>query len=148
MDMAFGHLLTPNITPDAATGFGNCSADELYRELHQGVNQRGQDLFREMPFDFYTRHAPGQRRDPSLPAQRRPGKQCSGRQPPALSLQPALIDGAVARAPFHLSAGSFKPDPGKSAAWSRGACLVEGLGHCSACHSPCSALGGIGKDKA
>jgi nicotinate dehydrogenase subunit B len=41
---------------------------------------------------------------------------------------------------FHQS-GAFQPDPTKSAAWNRGAYLVEGLGHCGACHSPRNALG-------
>ena len=35
----------------------------------------------------------------------------------------------------------FQPDPTKSEIWNRGAYLVEGLGHCSACHSPRNALG-------
>jgi nicotinate dehydrogenase subunit B len=41
---------------------------------------------------------------------------------------------------FH-QAKVFEADPTKSAAWNRGAYLVEGLGHCSACHSPRNALG-------
>jgi nicotinate dehydrogenase subunit B len=41
---------------------------------------------------------------------------------------------------FHQS-GMFAPDPTKSELWNRGAYLVEGLGHCSACHSPRNALG-------
>ena len=41
---------------------------------------------------------------------------------------------------FHIAA-TFTPDPAHSAAWNRGAYLVEGLGHCSACHSPRNALG-------
>jgi mono/diheme cytochrome c family protein len=49
---------------------------------------------------------------------------------------------------LYFSAGVFEPDAAKSAAWNRGAYLVEGLGHCSACHSPRNALGGIEKDKA
>ena len=49
---------------------------------------------------------------------------------------------------LYFSPGSHKPDPAKSATWNRGAYLVEGLGHCSACHSPRNALGGIEKDKA
>jgi nicotinate dehydrogenase subunit B len=35
----------------------------------------------------------------------------------------------------------FEADPSKSEIWNRGAYLVEGLGHCSACHSPRNALG-------
>ena len=41
---------------------------------------------------------------------------------------------------FHDS-GTFQGDPAKSELWNRGAYLVEGLGHCGACHSPRNALG-------
>jgi mono/diheme cytochrome c family protein len=35
----------------------------------------------------------------------------------------------------------LRPDPAKDAVWNRGQYLVEGLGHCQACHSPHNALG-------
>ena len=41
---------------------------------------------------------------------------------------------------FH-QAEPFEARPDRDAAWNRGAYLVEGLGHCSACHSPRNALG-------
>jgi mono/diheme cytochrome c family protein len=131
MDTPFGYLLTPNITPDAATGIGQWSADDFYRALHQGVNQRGQDMFPVMPFDFYTR-VTRQDSDAIFAYLR--------------SLAP--VKNAVVvnhlRFPFnqrwsmavwrelYFSEGSFRPDPSKSADWNRGAYLVEGLGHCSA----------------
>ena len=37
--------------------------------------------------------------------------------------------------------GTFQPDPHKSAEWNRGAYLVEGAGHCGACHTPKNELG-------
>ena len=40
---------------------------------------------------------------------------------------------------FH-QAETFQADPTKSAVWNRGAYLVEGLGHCGACHSPRNTL--------
>jgi mono/diheme cytochrome c family protein len=147
MDTPFGYLLTPNITPDQATGIGRWSADDFYRALHQGVNQRGQDMYPVMPFDFYTRIT---RAD-------------SDAIYTYLRSVPAVSNAVVVnhlRFPFnqrwsmavwrelYFTPGSFKPDPAKSAAWNRGAYLVEGLGHCSACHSPRNALGGIEKDKA
>jgi mono/diheme cytochrome c family protein len=49
---------------------------------------------------------------------------------------------------LYFDEGGYEPDAAKSAQWNRGAYLVEGLGHCSACHSPRNALGGIEKDKA
>jgi mono/diheme cytochrome c family protein len=44
--------------------------------------------------------------------------------------------------------GEFKPDPSKSAEWNRGAYLVEGLGHCSMCHTAINALGGSSESQA
>ncbi len=35
----------------------------------------------------------------------------------------------------------FEPTPNKSALWNRGAYLAEGLGHCSACHTPRNLMG-------
>src|SRR6185437_11360528 len=32
--------------------------------------------------------------------------------------------------------GAYTPNPDHDAAWNRGAYLVEGLGHCGACHTP------------
>ena len=40
-----------------------------------------------------------------------------------------------------LDHGPTPSDPLKDVAWNRGAYLVEGLGHCQACHSPHNALG-------
>jgi mono/diheme cytochrome c family protein len=54
--------------------------------------------------------------------------------------QPAL---AVWRSLF-FEPSPFKADPAHSAEWNRGAYLVQGLGHCAACHSPRNALGASG----
>ena len=37
---------------------------------------------------------------------------------------------------LYFHPGEFKQDPAKTEAWNRGAYLVEGLGHCSDCHTP------------
>ncbi len=147
LDTPFGYLLAPNITPDMATGIGRWTADDFYRALHQGVNKHGQDMYPVMPFDFYTRVT---REDSDAMF--------------AYLRSLAPVNNAVVvnhlRFPFnqrwsmavwrelYFNEGSYKNDPAKSAAWNRGAYLVEGLGHCSACHSPRNALGGIEKDKA
>jgi len=41
---------------------------------------------------------------------------------------------------FH-DTGVYEPDPAQSLAWNRGAYLVQGAGHCAACHSPRNTLG-------
>jgi len=42
---------------------------------------------------------------------------------------------------FFFTPGTYKSDPNKSAEWNRGAYLVEGLGHCGACHTPTNIAG-------
>src|SRR5207244_2596151 len=42
-----------------------------------------------------------------------------------------------------LDAEPLRPDPRRSAAWNRGAYLVNGAGHCAECHSPRNFLGAI-----
>jgi hypothetical protein len=51
----FGYLLTPNITPDIATGIGSYSKDDFFRVLHNGVNKKDQDLYPFMPYVAYTK---------------------------------------------------------------------------------------------
>ena len=147
LDTPFGYLLAPNITPDNATGIGRWSADDFYRALHQGVNQRGQDMYPVMPFDFYTK----------LTREDSDAIFAYLRSLPPVD-HPVVVNHL--RFPFnqrwsmmvwrelYFTAGTYTPDPTKSAAWNRGGYLVEGLGHCSACHSPRNALGGIETDKA
>jgi mono/diheme cytochrome c family protein len=43
---------------------------------------------------------------------------------------------------LYLQPGRYLPDPAQSTEWNRGAYLVQGLGHCGACHTPRSLLGG------
>ncbi|MFX5705585.1 cytochrome c, partial [Acinetobacter baumannii] len=39
-----------------------------------------------------------------------------------------------------LDTKPFEPDPAQSAQWNRGAYLVQGLAHCSTCHTPRNVL--------
>jgi mono/diheme cytochrome c family protein len=146
LNTPFGYMLAPNITPDPDTGIGRWSADEFYRALHDGVNRRGQDMYPTMPYDFYTKVS----RDDidAIFAYLK-------------TVQPvkSAIDINHLRFPFnqrwsmgvwrelYFTQGGYRPDLAKSAAWNRGGYLVEGLGHCSDCHSPRNLLGGIEKRK-
>jgi mono/diheme cytochrome c family protein len=142
MDTPFGALITPNITPDDETGIGKWTADDLYRAMHDGVNKAGQDLYPVMPYTFFTKVTRADVDD--IYAYLRTVKPVSNR-----------VDVNQLRFPFdirltqmtwrelYFTEGTFAPDPKKSAQWNRGAYLVEGLGHCGACHSPRTILGGI-----
>jgi mono/diheme cytochrome c family protein len=146
LNTPFGYMLAPNITPDPDTGIGRWSADDFYRALHQGVNRQGKDMYPTMPYDFYTKVT---REDvDAIFAYLRTVKPVRN-----------AVEVNHLRFPFdqrwsmaawrelYFTEGTYKPDPSKPASWNRGAYLVEGLGHCSDCHSPRNLLGGIEKSK-
>jgi mono/diheme cytochrome c family protein len=147
LDTPFGYLLAPNITPDPATGIGRWSATDFYRALHDGVNKQGQYLFPAMPYTFYTRVT----REDSDALYAYLFSLAPVRNPVTINHLRFPFDqrwSMLAWNELFFSPGTYQPDPARSAAWNRGAYLVEGLGHCSACHSPRDALGGIEQDKA
>jgi mono/diheme cytochrome c family protein len=136
----FGTLYTSNITPDKATGIGNWSRDDFWRALHHGRGRDGRFLYPAFPYTSYTRMS----RDDSdalfaylqsLPPVNQPNRDHALRFP---YNQRMLL--ALWRA-LYFKPGSFTPDPARDAQWNRGAYLVQGAGHCSACHSARNALG-------
>jgi mono/diheme cytochrome c family protein len=52
-----GHVVAPNLTPDAETGSGTWSDDELARAIREGIGHDGRTLFPLMPYEAY-RHMP------------------------------------------------------------------------------------------
>lgn len=140
----FGTVFTSNLTPDEGTGIGSWSPAHFWRALHNGRSKSGRLLYPAFPYTSYTQVT---RADSdaifaylrSLPAVSRPGRPNELRFP--FQSQAAL---AVWRA-LYFRPGVYQADASRGAEWNRGAYLVRGLGHCSACHSPRDALGGIGK---
>lgn len=137
----FGAVAAPNITSDRQHGIGDWSGDDFWRALHNGKSRDGRLLYPAFPYTSYTRV---RREDSdalyaylqSVPAQNRPNTPHALRFP--YNTQLAL---AAWRA-LYFRPGVYQGDPGHSVEWNRGAYLVQGLGHCSACHSSRNALGG------
>lgn len=137
----FGDIYGPNLTPDARTGIGSWSADDFWRALHNGKSKDGSFLYPAFPYPNFTKIT----RDDadalyaylrSVPAVEQ------ANQAPTLRFpfnQRILL--AFWRA-LYFTPGEFAPAPDQSAQWNRGAYLVQGPGHCSACHTPRNALGG------
>jgi len=140
LDTPFGGVYTTNITPDPATGIGGWSYAAFERAMRQGVHRDGHHLYPAFP---YTAFAKTTEHDlQALYAYLMS-------QPPVRSTVPAtrlafpfsvrpLL--AFWNALF-LREGEFVPNSSRSVQWNRGAYLVDGLGHCSACHSPRNLLG-------
>lgn len=136
----FGTISGPNLTPDAATGIGHWSFADFWRALHHGQRKDGQWLYPAFPFTSYTKVTPEDARAifaylRSLAPVRRETDAAKLSFP--YNLRSTL---AVWRARY-FQPGVFQPDSQQSAAWNRGAYLVQGLGHCNECHAPRNAWG-------
>ena len=140
VETPFGTVYAPNLTPDRETGIGAWSSADFWRALHNGRSRDGRLLYPAFPYPNYTRVV---RADSdaiyaylrTLPPVAKANMPHELRFP--FNLQASL---AVWRALF-FDAGEYTPDVARGAEWNRGAYLVEGLGHCNACHSSRNALG-------
>ena len=146
LDTPFGYMLSPNITPDPATGIGRWTEAEFTRALRHGVNRDGKDMYPTMPFDFYTRVT-----DADVAALYAYLKTIKPVRNTVvvnhLDFPFSLRFSMIGWRELYFRPGVYQPDASRSASWNRGAYLVEGLGHCSDCHSPRNLLGGIEKNK-
>lgn len=129
----FGNIYSSNITPDTETGIGKWTAADLRRAMHEGVAPGGKHLFPAFPYTAFTK-VTDQDVD-ALFAYLRTLKSESYRPPSNGVLFTMRWPMAIWNALF-FKPGRFTPDASKPEEWNKGAYLVEGLGHCSACHSP------------
>jgi mono/diheme cytochrome c family protein len=137
----FGTIYTTNITPDAETGIGTWSKEAFRRSMKSGVDRKGNHLYPAFPYDHFTKV-----KDADIdaiyaylmaaiePVQEKTRGHDFGFP---FNIRATL---AVWKALF-LDKTPLKADAAKDAAWNEGAYLVEGLGHCAACHSPRNVMG-------
>lgn len=141
----FGTFFAPNISPDPQNGIGNWELTDLASALIHGTSPVGSHYYPAFPYTSYV-HMDAQDVTnlkaflDTLPAGSTPSR------PHDVSF------------PFNIRAllGGWKllfltPDwalnnKDLTAAETRGRYLVEALGHCTECHTPRNALGGLERD--
>ncbi|HEX2539162.1 MAG TPA: cytochrome c [Pseudolabrys sp.] len=147
IETPFGNVLAPNITPDRETGIGNWSDEDFDNAVRHGIDDEGKRLYPAMPYVYYTKMS----RDDvkairaylaTVPAVH--NKVHANQLPFPFSIRWTMY----AWDWLYFTPGEFKPDKTKSPEWNRGAFLVTGPGHCGACHTPKSFLGGDETDQA
>lgn len=136
----FGTLYSTNLTPDERTGIGRWSYAAFERAMRHGISRDGKHLYPAFPYTAFAKISDADMQalyaylmaQPAVSAER-----------PANALNfPFNFRPLMAgwNALYHAPS-SFEPDPGQSDLYNRGAYLAEGLGHCSACHTPRNIMG-------
>ncbi|MDM0075736.1 molybdopterin-dependent oxidoreductase [Variovorax sp. J2P1-59] len=140
MDTPFGTIYTTNLTPDADTGLGRWSFSAFQRAMREGISRDGHHLYPAFPYTAFAKTSDDDLQAlyayfMSLPA-------VSAETPKAQLTFPFGLRPLMAgwNALFH-DPSPLRPVATQSAEWNRGAYLVNGLGHCGACHTPRNALG-------
>ncbi|HEX7643599.1 MAG TPA: cytochrome c [Burkholderiaceae bacterium] len=137
----FGKIYASNLTPDAETGIGRWSADDFWRAIHNGKSRDGQFLYPAFPYPNYTKVTrPDADAIFAYLKTIKPVKQ-ENKAPELRFPYNQRILLAFWRT-LYFKPGEFEAQANQSAQWNRGAYLVQGLGHCSACHTSRDALGG------
>ena len=136
----FGTMYSTNISQDEATGIGSWSFEDFHKAMRVGVRPDGAHLYPAFPYPSFAK--------------------LTDEDIASLYLYMKTLEPVPADAPanalnfpfnmrfllsfwnaFHLDKSVFQADASQSEQWNRGAYLIQGLGHCGACHTPRNGMG-------
>ena len=136
--MFLGTMYSTNITPDEETGIGTWTEADFVKAMHTGEGPNG-PLYPAFPYTSFTKVSEDDVK--AIYAYLRTVKPVKA-EPPSNSFifaGPFRFGMKIWNALF-FEEGRYVADASQSEEWNRGAYLVNGLGHCSACHTPRNAL--------
>jgi mono/diheme cytochrome c family protein len=147
IDTPFGAIYAPNLTPDRETGLGSWSDADFVRALRYGVAPDGSRYDPAFPYPNFTKLT----RDDilSIRAYLATLTPFQNKTPPPELRFPVNVRAVMRVWNFiFFKPGILEPDQQKAADWNRGRYLVEGAGHCGACHTPKNIFGADRRERA
>lgn len=136
MPTPFGTIFSPNITPDPETGIGGWTDEQFIKAMREGISPDGHYYYPAFPYLYFSKITTDDLKAlkaylDSIPAV----KQKNRANEMVWPFNVRLLQAPWRLLFFHPTA-VYKGVPQASPQWTRGAYLVEGLGHCAMCHSP------------
>lgn len=140
----FGTMITSNITPDPETGIGNWSYPAFERAMREGIHRDGRHLYPAFPYPNFALASEADLQalyaflmaQPAVKQTNKPSRLVF-----PFNIRPLLSAWNFLFNRSGQATNQATRDPARSAQWNRGRYLVDGLGHCGACHSPRNLLG-------
>jgi mono/diheme cytochrome c family protein len=138
----FGTFYPPNISPDPNDGIGRWTEAQFLTAMTKGTSPGGQHYYPAFPYATYAHMGVDDARDIFAYLRTLPAVQvrAPAHEVPFPFNIRRLVGGWKL---LFLDEKPFSPDPAQSAAWNRGAYLVNAAAHCAECHSPRNIVGGI-----
>jgi mono/diheme cytochrome c family protein len=132
---AYGTVYSSNISSDPSYGIGKWSADDFYRAMKNGVRADGAHLYPAFPYPYFAKMSRAD--SDAIYAYLRTVKPVHKPAPQNKLIFPFNIRTMmVFWNLLFFDNSEFQRAPAKSAQWNRGAFIVNGPGHCGACHTP------------
>jgi mono/diheme cytochrome c family protein len=140
LNTPFGTIYTSNITSDQETGIGAWTPEQFHHAMHDGIGVHGENLYPAFPYPQFARVT---REDTDAILAWLKATPAVHYTPPANKLPFPFNIRFIVKGwnLLFLKSDEFKPDAAQSTEWNRGAYLVSGLGHCTACHTPKNMFG-------
>ncbi|MEM6665819.1 MAG: cytochrome c [Pseudomonadota bacterium] len=142
----FGTFIVPNISPSEVSGIGGWSNADFVNAMARGVSPDGRHYYPSFPYTSYQRMTVNDLIDLKAYMDTLPAVESEGGRHD-LGFPYSVRRGLGLWKRLYLDGVAFEPDGDQSAAWNRGAYLVEGPGHCAECHTPRDGLGGLDRNR-
>lgn len=142
LETPFGTFYSPNITPDKKTGIGSWSEEDFIRALKEGRDPKGRNYFPVFPYIYFSNTSDEDARAlyayfMSIPAVELENKDL----PFPFNVPGSRLSLWGWNLLFFFPTSPLTYDSTQSEEWNRGKYIVDGLGHCSMCHTPLNVFG-------
>ena len=141
----FGTFLAPNISPDPTQGIGDWSMEQFACAIRDGVSPKGQHYFPALPYTAYNKMTGQDVADlwaylQTLPASAQPSL-------PHQVGFPFNIRRSIGAWKLLFNSRGWQMTTAATPELERGRYIVEALAHCTECHTPRNALGGLDRSR-
>lgn len=140
LESPFGYFVSTNISPDPQHGLGDWSEADFFRAMKEGVSPQGKHYYPVFPYEFYQRIPDADLSDLWYYLQQQASvAQANSKHRLRFPYNQRWTLGFWKRR--HALKQQAPDLSGQSAQWQRGEYLVNGPGHCAACHAPRGSMG-------
>jgi mono/diheme cytochrome c family protein len=131
-----GEIYSTNVTPDIQHGIGGYSFEEFDKAMREGIAKDGHALYPAMPYTSYVKMSGKDMRALYDYLMKEVKPQPVANRENDISWPMSVRWPLRVWNSIFLEDGEYRPQADQSAQWNRGAYLVQGAGHCGACHTP------------
>jgi len=131
-----GEIYSTNITPDIQHGIGGYSFEEFDKAMREGIAKDGHALYPAMPYTSYVKMSGKDMRALYYYLMKEVKPQPVANRENDISWPMSVRWPLRVWNSIILEDSEDRPQADQSAQWNRAAYLVQGAGHCGACHTP------------